>query len=69
MYFDGRYKMIVHHDVPISEFYDLQEDPQEFDNLWGKDEYKDLIFDYYQKCFNYAIMANEDTVLGKKSIF
>ena len=69
MYFDGRYKMIVHHDDPISEFYDLQEDPCEYDNLWGKEEYQPLIFEYYQKCFNHAIMANEDTVLGEKSIF
>ena len=43
MYFDGRYKMIVHHDDPISEFYDLETDPCEFDNLWGKPEYQDLI--------------------------
>lgn len=69
MYFDGRYKMIVHHDDPISEFYDLQEDPCEYDNLCGKEEYQPLIFEYYQKCFNHAIMANEDTVLGEKSIF
>ena len=69
MYFDGRYKMIVHHDDPISEFYDLQEDPCEYDNLWGKEEYQPLIFEYYQKCFNHAIMGNEDTVLGEKAIF
>lgn len=69
MYFDGRYKMIVHHDDPISEFYDLEQDPCEYDNLWGDPAYQSLIFDYYQKCFNHAIMANEDTVLGEKSIF
>ena len=69
MYFDGRYKMIVHHDDPVSELYDLETDPQEFDNLWGRPEYQDLIFTYYQKCFNHAVMANEDTVLGEKSIF
>lgn len=31
--------------------------------------YREPIFQYYQKCFNHAIMANEDTVLGEKSIF
>lgn len=69
MYFDGRYKMIVHHDDPVSEFYDLETDPNEFDNLWGKPEYRDLVFEYYQKCFNHAILINEDTVLGKKAVF
>lgn len=67
MYFDGRYKMIVHHDDPISEFYDLETDPNEFDNLWNNPDYKDLQFEYYQKCFNHAIMINEDTVLGQKA--
>ena len=67
MYFDGRYKMIVHHNDPISEFYDLETDPNEFDNLWGNPDYKDLIFEYYQKCFNHAVMINEDTVLGEKA--
>ena len=69
MYFDGRYKMIVHHDDPISEFYDLEEDPDEVHNLWGVSEYKDLVFEYYQKCFNHAILINEDTVLGEKALY
>lgn len=69
MYFDGRYKMIVHHDDPISEFYDLEIDPCEFHNLWGDPAYRDLIFEYYRKCFDHAIIANEDTVLGEKAIF
>ncbi len=69
MYFDGRYKMIVHHNDPISEFYDLETDPNEFDNLWGNPDYKDLVFEYYQKCFSHAIMINEDIVLGKKAVF
>lgn len=69
MYFDGRYKMVVHHDDPISEFYDLETDPCEYDNLWGKPEHQALVFEYYQKCFNHAIMINEDTVLGKKAVY
>lgn len=69
MYFDGRYKMVVHHDDPISEFYDLENDPNEYDNLWGKPEYQALIFEYYQKCFNHSIMINEDLVLGKKGVY
>lgn len=69
MYFDGRYKMIVHHNDPISELYDLVNDPNEFDNLWANPEYRDLAFEYYQKCFNHTILCNEDTVLGEKAVF
>ena len=38
-------KSIVHHNDPISEFYDLETAPNEFDNLWGNPDYKDLIFE------------------------
>lgn len=62
-------KSIVHRNAPISEFYDLETDPNEFDNLWGNPDYKDLIFEYYQKCFNHAVMINEDTVLGEKAMY
>lgn len=60
-------KRIVRHNDPISEFYDLETDPNEFDNLWGNPDYKDLIFEYDQKCFNHAIQINEDTMPGEKA--
>ena len=60
-------KSIVHHNDPISEFYDLETDPNEFDNLWGNPDYKDLIFEYDQKRFNHAVMINEDTVPEEKA--
>lgn len=62
-------KSIVHHNDPISEFYDLETAPNEFDNLWGNPDYKGLIFEYDQKCFNHAVMINEDTVLGEKAMY
>ena len=34
MYFDGRYKLTVFHGQEIGEFYDLDTDPDEFDNRW-----------------------------------
>ena len=34
MYYDGRYKVCVYAGHDIGEIYDLQTDPQEFDNLW-----------------------------------
>lgn len=69
MYFDGQYKMIVHHDDTVSELYDLKTDPCEYDNLWGKEEYRELCFEYCKKCFDHAVMINEDTVLGKKAVY
>ena len=60
-------KRIVRHNAPFSEFYDLETTPNEFDNLWRNPDYKNLIFEYYQKCFNHAVMINEDTVLGEKA--
>ena len=56
-------KSIVHHNDPIRAFYNPVTASSEFDNLWGNPDYKDLIFEYYQKCFNHAIMINEDTGL------
>jgi arylsulfatase len=36
MYFDGRYKSIVYHGHDLGELYDLETDPDEIDDLWGK---------------------------------
>lgn len=60
-------KSIVHHNDPISEFYDLEIDPNEFDNLWGSPDSKGLILEYDQKHFNHAIQINEDTMPGEKA--
>lgn len=38
MYFDGRFKLVVYHDLGIGELYDLQNDPGEFEDLWDDPE-------------------------------
>lgn len=69
MYFDGRYKVIVHHNGPVSELYDLEADPGEFDNLWDRPEARALREEMVLKCFNCAIECNIDTILGNSGTF
>lgn len=42
MYFDGRYKLTVFHGSEIGELYDLETDPEEFDNKWSDPSYQSL---------------------------
>jgi arylsulfatase A-like enzyme len=36
MLYDGRYKLVTYHGHGIGELYDLDQDPCEFENLWGR---------------------------------
>ena len=38
MSFDGRYKLVLYHSHDIGELFDLEADPGEFENLFGKSE-------------------------------
>lgn len=49
MYFDGRYKLCVYHGHSIGELYDLESDPNEFNNLWDKADHRELKFELLQK--------------------
>lgn len=69
MYFDGRYKVIVHHNDELGELYDLETDPCEFDNLWNVPEHQELRSRMVLKCFNHAIECNIDRVLGNTGMF
>lgn len=69
MYFDGRYKVIVHHNGPISELYDLEKDPHEYVNLWDDPDSMELRYQMVLKCFNNAIECNRDCVLGNTGMF
>jgi len=52
MYFDGRYKICVYHDADTGELFDHHEDPDEHNDLWDLDEFKDLKRDLRQRHFN-----------------
>lgn len=41
-YVDERYKIVVYENDMYGEMYDLEKDPGEVNNLWGKKEYADL---------------------------
>lgn len=42
MYFDGHHKLCVYHGHDVGELYDLETDPNEFDNLWNDPSYQSL---------------------------
>ena len=60
-------KRIVHHNAPISAFYDPVTASNEFGYLWDSPDSKGLILKYDQKHFNHAIQINEDTMPGEKA--
>lgn len=57
MYFDGRYKLIVYHGEEIGELYDLEQDPDEFINLWNTDEYQQLKMQLLIKSFDRSVFT------------
>ena len=52
MYFDGRHKLIRYHNHGLGELYDLEADPDEFDNLWDSAAHQRLKLDLLQRGFD-----------------
>jgi len=59
MLYDGRYKLVAYHGQDIGELYDLQEDPQEFVNLWSKPEAQALRLDLTKRLFDAVMLATD----------
>ncbi len=59
MYRDRRYKLVVYHGHGLGELYDLEEDPEEFENMWDEPEAQPLKLDLLQRSFD-ATMATID---------
>lgn len=64
MYYDGRYKIVLHHGKDYGELYDLVVDPEEFENLWYESKHYDLKNQLTKRAFDHAILCNEDKILG-----
>jgi len=57
-YVDARYKITVYYNRDYGEIFDLQEDPQEINNLWGKPECAELKAELIRKLL-FAEMGKE----------
>ena len=60
MYFDGRYKLVCYHGKEWGELYDLEEDPEEFCNLWDQPEAAGLKARLVLKSYSNAVLSNMD---------
>ncbi|WP_343315048.1 sulfatase-like hydrolase/transferase [Brucella sp. BE17] len=58
MYFDGRYKLNVYHDANEGELFDLERDPQEFDDHWNDPAYQAIKLDLMQKHFSAMMVVS-----------
>lgn len=64
MYFDGRYKSVVYHGHDLGELYDLQQDPEECDDLWDKPEHAALRENMLRRHLD-AMMATSGPGIGR----
>jgi len=67
MYRDERYKLCVYHGHEYGELYDLENDPDEFENLWESDAHVRVKLDLMKRNFDAAAFAVDygtETVSG-----
>ncbi len=57
MYRDERYKLVVYHGHGLGELYDLEEDPEEFENMWDEPEAQPLKLQLMQRSFDASMLA------------
>ena len=50
-------KIVVYHGTDQGELYDLQSDPDEFENLWDSVSHKDLKLRMMKQCFDRSVLA------------
>lgn len=57
MYRDQRWKLVVYHGHRVGELFDLNEDPEEFVNLWADESFRDIREDLLLKSFDASVLA------------
>jgi arylsulfatase A-like enzyme len=57
MFRDERYKLVVYHGHGLGELYDLETDPDEFENRWDDPTYATLRMDLMQRSFDASMLA------------
>ena len=57
MYRNRQYKLVVYHGHGLGELYDLQEDPNEFDNLWDSPDHVAVKLDLIQRSFDASMLS------------
>ncbi len=57
MYRDERYKLVVYHGHDLGELYDLEEDPEEFENMWDEPEAQPVKLKIIQQSFDASMLA------------
>ena len=57
MYRDKRYKLVVYHGHNEGELYDLEDDPNEFNNLWHAQEMQEVKMHLLKDSFDASMFA------------
>ncbi|NKB68355.1 MAG: sulfatase-like hydrolase/transferase [Candidatus Latescibacteria bacterium] len=57
MYRDQRYKLVLYHGHDLGELYDLEEDPEEFENMWDEPEAQPLKLALLQRSYDASMLA------------
>ena len=57
MYRDHRWKLVVYHGHGLGELYDLERDPDEFDDLWDDPAHQAIKAELLQKSFDATVRA------------
>ena len=59
MWRQERYKIVIYHGEALGELYDLENDPEEFKNLWNDPAFANLRQELLRQCFDARIAASD----------